>query len=481
MGDTVRIDPRALVDLIRGWADGDGALYQLLADAIGHQIATGTLPAGARLPAERSLALALPASRGTVVAAYGALAERSLVERHQGRGTTVRSGELSRLTGPALDAGLRAQTLTGRAIDPGGRSGRSDGRGTIELGLSVLDDPTSLPDEAFAVDAETLARAGRGHGYAPLGIRPLRERVAELLTARGVPTAPDEVAITLGAQHGIALATAALAGAGDAVAIEDPTYPAAIDVFSRAGMELCALRSDGGGTDPAALRSVLAGTAARLVYLMPQCASPTGVVTTAARMAELGDVLAASDAWLVEDAALEFLVPQEGQRFLTATRPDRSVLVGTVSKVFWGGLRVGWLRAPAPVVDHVGRVRAAHDLGSSIAAQVSALRLLDDLEAIAAGRRDEADRRRRFTVERIRERMPAVTCPEPAGGLSLWLGVEDAGAVVREAAWRGLDVVHGPVCSVTGGCENRIRMSTWAPIPVLAEAVDRLAAAVAAC
>lgn len=161
----------------------------------------------------------------------------------------------------------------------------------------------------------TLARAGRGHGYAPLGIEPLRERVAELVTDRVTPTSPAQVAITLGVQHGIALAVEALGSPGDTAVMEDPSYAGAIDAFSRAGLSLVAVRSDTGGTQPSSLRSVVERADPRIVYLSPQCASPTGVVTTPARCSELSEVLTRSRAWLIEDAALEFLVPQCGQTF----------------------------------------------------------------------------------------------------------------------------------------------------------------------
>lgn len=475
MGDVDRIDAAALVGLVRGWSDGSGPLYRQLAEALARVIEGGELPAGMRLPAERSLADALPAARGTVVAALRVLTETGLVERRQGSGTTVadRPAARRRRSVPAAAAGLRAQGLTGRAI--GGAPG-----GTIELGLSVLDDPTSLPAEAFTVDPVTLAHASRDHGYAPLGIPALRDRIAELLSQQGVPTEASEVAITLGVQHGIALVADVLAERGDRVVLEDPTYPGAIDVYSRAGLELVPVRVDRAGTDPVSLRVALDRGPVRLVHLSPQCASPTGVTTTPRRLEEIAGLLHRSDAWLVEDAALQFLVPQEGQQFLTTRRPDRSILLGTVSKVFWGGLRVGWLRAPAAVVERVGRLRAAHDLGSSIAPQVTALRLLDELDEIGGRRRAEAARRREHLAARIEEQLPSVVCVVPDGGLSLWLQVPDGPEVVAEAARRGLDVLAGPVCSITNGCTDRLRISAWASTDVLDVAVERLAAAVAA-
>ncbi len=473
MGDENRIDAAGLVGLVRGWSDGDGPLYRQLADALARLILGGEVPAGVRLPAERALADALPAARGTVVAALRILTSDGLVERRQGSGTTVapRPGDRARRSIPA--AGLRAQSLTGRAI------GRPLG-GTIELGLSVLDDPASLPAAAFAVDPAILGHASRDHGYAPLGIPALRDGIAGLLRDHGVPTEREEVAITLGVQHGITLVADVLTERSDRVVIEDPTYPGAIDVYSRAGLELVPVRVDSGGTDPVSLRTALGAAAVRLVHLSPQCASPTGVTTTASRLEEIADLLDDRDAWLVEDAALQFLVPQEDQRFLTARRPQRSILLGTVSKVFWGGLRVGWMRAPAAVIERVGRLRAAHDLGSPIAPQVTALRLLDDLDEIGDRRRAEASRRRAHLAARVAERLPGIGCGLPDGGLSLWVRVPHADRVVAEASRRGLDVLAGPVCSITNGCTDRLRISAWAPTEVLDAAVARLVEAVEA-
>lgn len=458
------MDARALIGVIGDWSHGAGPLYRQLASAIGQAIERGDLPPGTRLPAERAIADALPAARGTVVSALGVLADAGAVVRRQGSGTSV-AGEPG-LDRPALDAGVRAQQLTGRVLRP--TSG-------IELGLSVLDDVEGLGRGAFEVDETTLARAGGRHGYAPLGIAPLRDRVAEILTSRGFPTSIDEVAITLGAQHGIALAAEAIAERDGTVAIEDPTYPGAIDVYSRAGLTFAAVRTDSAGPDPESLRRALVDDHASLVHLAPQCASPTGVVTVPARRATIVQMVADTGAWLVEDAALEFLAPPEGQQYLGASCPDRTILVGTTSKVFWGGLRVGWLRAPAPVVERVGRIRAAHDLGSPIAPQVTALRLLDDLDRTAAIRRETAASRRSRLRDAILGCVPSARVAEPDGGLSLWVSIGDGDAVADAATRRGLDVLPGRVCSVANGQSDRIRISAWAPIDVL----DRAAAVLA--
>ncbi|WP_436795867.1 PLP-dependent aminotransferase family protein [Actinospongicola halichondriae] len=469
MGSPERVDARALIGVLGDWSAGAGPLYRQLASALVSAVERGDLPPGMRLPAERSIAEALPVARNTVVAAFGLLVESGHVVRRQGSGSTV-AGE-SRGDRPALAAGLRAQTLTGRALHHGGQDD------PVELGLSVLDDPESLPAWAFDVDPVTVGRAGRGHGYAPLGIDALRDRVAELLTARGLPSASSEVAITLGAQHGIALAAEVLGDRGTGVAVEDPTYPGAIDVYSRAGLRFAAVDTDAGGTDPASLRRVLAGGGVGLVHLAPQCASPTGVVTVDARRPEILEFLRASDAWLVEDAALEFLAPPAEHGYLAASMPERSVVVGTTSKVLWGGLRVGWLRAPASVVERIGRLRAAHDLGSPVAPQVTALRLLDDIDDIADQRRTRAAGRRQYLRERILAAVPDVRIAVPDGGLSLWVEVEDADRLVADAATVGLDMVSGRVCSVTGGQTDRVRLSVWAPEVVLDEAARRFGVA----
>ncbi len=467
MGDGERIDARAFIGVLDGWTSGTGPLYRQLASAIALAIGRGDLPSGVRLPPERAIADALPAARGTVVGAFAVLVEDGLVVRRQGSGTTV-AGAV-RGDHPAFAAGLRAQALTGRALHPDD--------GAIELGMSVLDDPGSLPDWAFEVDAVTAERAGRRHGYAPLGIDALRDRVADLLTSRGLPSSVEDVAITLGAQHGIALAAEVLAEAGSSVAIEDPTYPGAIDVYARAGLAFVPVVADGGGTDPGSLRRAVERGLVGLVHLAPQCASPTGVVTVASRRPELLDVLDAADAWLVEDAALEFLAPPEEHGYLATHRPDRTVLIGTTSKVFWGGLRVGWIRAPRPVIDRIGRLRAAHDLGSPIAPQVTALRLFDDIDDLASRRRTETTARLRHLRARLLAAAPGVTIAVPDGGLSLWVGVDAGDRIASEAATAGLDVLPGRVCSVSDGQADRVRISAWAPESVLDEAARRFGVA----
>lgn len=464
------IEAADILAAIGRWSDGPGPLYERLADALEALLAAGALGVGARLPSERALADAAPVSRGTAVAAYGLLVERGWVQRTRGRGTEVVRGRALDRASPDDGIGLRAQSLTRRTLDPS--AGEADG--WVRLALTVLDDLDGLPEAAFALSPEVLGRASDGHGYAALGLPALRDRIAELFTSRGLPTVRDEVAITPGAQGALALVAGLLVQSGRTVAIEDPTYPGAIDAYARRGASFLALPIDERGVAPAHLDRVLDGTAEAVVHLATACNSPTGWRTPPERHAELGTVLARHGAWLVEDAALEHLVDGP-PAYLAAMVPERSIVVGSVSKVFWGGLRVGWVRGPAGLIERLGRRRVTSDLGIGIPGQVIALRLLDELDRIATERRAEARRRRSDFVAHLgswSERLG--TSVTDVGGLGLWLPVHDGQAVAAEAAAERLDVVPGPVCSVRGEHRDRVRVSTWATPDVLAEGARRL-------
>ena len=159
--------------------------------------------------------------------------------------------------------------------------------------------------------------------------------------------------------------------------------------------------------------------------------------------------------------------------------PDRVLAAGSLSKVAWGGLRTGWVRGPAAFVDSLGRLRAATDFGASVLPQVVAARVLDDLPALAARRRDVLRSRRDVAQEELARCLPEWSWTEPEGGLSLWIRLPggNADAFVQVALRHGVDVTPGSAHAVGSGCDDFLRLS-YGPTPdVLREGITRLAAA----
>lgn len=467
----VRIDADTLRQRLRPHLTGRGPLYRQLAAAVEASIDAGDLPADALLPSERALAAALPASRGTIVAAYEQLAARGIVRRVQGRGTIVRSTASDAARVRELRAGLRARRLADGVV--GAAEPSSD---IIDLSLAVLDDPTGLPAEAFTVDVETLNKAGRGHGYVALGIDALRVAAAEVATESGFPASPSEIAVTNGAHQGIGLAADLLITPGDLVVIEEPCHPGAVDLFARLGARIATVDTDRAGVVPASLERVLRREVPAFVYVVSACSNPAGVVTSSGRGAEIARLVRRFDTWLLEDRAFQFLCFDEPPSPVGALCPERSVVSWSTSKVFWGGLRVGWIRAPATFVDRIGRLRASRDLATATAPQLTALRLLDDLDTIAAQRRAMVSHRLDVLREAVVAAVPGVSAPTPAGGMSVWakLPAGDGDRFADIAAACGVGILPGSAASPGEKHLDHVRISCAAPPAVLLEAADRL-------
>ena len=244
--------PRSLGDLT---ADRPPR-YAALADRIRRLVADGRVPLGTRLPAERELAAALALSRATVTSAYARLRDDGWATARQGAGTFA-----------ALPAGpSRGAWVPGPPDD-----------GTIDLAHAAPSAPSSVP-AAFAAALEELPRFLPQHGYHPAGLPDLRARIAERYTARGLPTVPEQVLVTAGALHGIAIAFQGLLRRGQRLLVEQPTYPNALDAARAQGLRLLptALDADDPGAWLDAVERTLAATRPGAAYLMPDFQNPTG-------------------------------------------------------------------------------------------------------------------------------------------------------------------------------------------------------------
>ena len=327
-----------LLDYLGAWTAGPGPIFQRLARAIAASIERGELPHDTRLPSERSLAAAAWVSRGTVVAAYDVLLGEGLADRRTGSGTFVVSGD-----GPGLPQGREGSRLvahlTQRGEDPPGVD-------LIDLSISVLDDPAGLP--RVSVSTAELAGAVPGTGYDPRGQLDLRTTIAERLTDQGLTSTPDQLVITTGAQQAISAAIACWVRPGDVVLVEDPTYPGALAALTAAGAVVRGIPLDRNGVRVDALEEALADRPA-LVYLQSALHSPTGAVLSTDRRRRIAALLTASRVPLVEDIALAGLGWAGPSAQIASHAPDHPIaVVGSISKMFWSGLRVGFAADSMP-------------------------------------------------------------------------------------------------------------------------------------
>jgi DNA-binding transcriptional MocR family regulator len=462
------------------WSAGRGPLYRRLADALRSAVDRGDLPPGTRLPPERLLARTLSVSRSTVVAAYDLLEQVEVLDRRQGSGTRVaETNERHRPADPApVSRALSRNTLFRRITD--GPDGTIDFIGAYLLGGGGL-----LAAALEGLELE-LAALSLTSGYSPLGHPPLRQAVAAHLTRTGLPTVPEQVIITSGAQQAINLAAWQYLHDGDTVVVENPTYPGALDAFSAAGARLAWVPTGRHGADVDLLSEVVTRTTPRLVYLIPTFQNPVGGVMPEHRRRAVARLVEARGVALIEDNSLAALaldgdgaVPPP----IAAFAPEAPILtVGSVSKLFWAGLRVGWIRAPESVVANLGRLKAVADLGGSLPGQAIATRLLGHFDAVRQERCAELARRFALMAQLLEQQLPSWSWERPRGGLCLWVRLPHGSAseFAQVALRHGVSLVAGPVASADHSFADYVRLPFGLEPPELEEGIHRLARAWAA-
>ncbi|MEU4426172.1 PLP-dependent aminotransferase family protein [Actinoplanes sp. NPDC024001] len=443
------------------WSSGRGALYLLLAARIRTLIDEGELPPGAPLPPDRALATALAVGRSTVVAAYDLLCGEGRIVRRQGSGTRV-AGPVAATARPTTEAPGFLHLLEPRD-------------GVIMLACAAPDAPPPELVEAYARTVPRLADIAGDIGYHPMGHLALREALADRFTARGLPTTADRVLITTGGQQALTLLARALIRPGDRVLVQAPTYFGALEAFREEGAVLRTVPVTLGG-----FASALAHHKPVLSYAVSTFHNPTGSVLGPAVRRRIAAASAAAEVPLIEDEALTDLgFPGEPVPPPIAAHHDGVITIGSLSKVAWGGLRVGWVRATAAMIARLARMRTVFDLGGNVPAQLAAAELIPRLEPLL--RRTAAERRAHHDHLRaeLARHLPAWHAPAVPGGQTLWVRLPhgDARSFAQLALRHGVAVLPGSGLDPDGTSDDHLRLHFLAAPQELSEAVRRLAVA----
>ncbi len=428
------------------WKTDQGPLYAQLARSIEALIRTGRIAPGEALPSERATARALGISRTTVVAAYDALKEQGFVETRQGSGTRA-----CRPQAQFFPPGEPSRTLSTSPRYTRGRIDLSSG-GMPALAMVAEELENVVSHDSTAL----LARSG----YAPAGLRRLREEVARHLSRQGLETTTEQILITSGAQQAFALIASLYVRPGNTVALENPTNPPAIDLCRMTRADVVPVPMDENGIRTSELEPRLSARPPRLLYVTPCFSNPTGTCLPEQRRRELAEFAARYRTIVVEDAAHAMgsledrpIPPHVSQH----DEEGQVLLVGTLSKLFWAGLRIGWIRAREPQVAELLRYKLAADLGSPVLEQVLASRLLPRAKEAQAILRSQMRDRLEMVCTQLDGRVDGWTLNRPAGGPMIWVelpsetesGVRcDAGRFAEFADSAGISIAPGALFSV---------------------------------
>ncbi|MCA2205485.1 MULTISPECIES: PLP-dependent aminotransferase family protein [Nocardia] len=446
--------------------------YLALAEAIRLLIHDGRAPLGVALPSERDLAATLGVSRTTITSTYSLLREHGYLISRQGSRSTVALPPSIQHDGARPARGIMA--LMAQPELP-----------TIDMTYAAMSAPPELHD-AYSVALQGIPAYLGTHGMDPVGVLALREALARRYTARGLPTEPDQILVTLGAQHGLRLLLNVLTSPAARVLIDHPSYPNAIEAIRDVGARPIPvpLRPEfpSAGWDLEGLRSTARQTAATLAYLVPDFNNPTGLLLDADGRAELAAIARDTRMTIVVDESMRDLnlsdddMPPPVAAF---AKGSEIITIGSASKSFWGGLRVGWVRTNQALITKLLGIRATVDLGTPVMDQLATVHLLENAEPILDRRRAQLRAQRATLLAAVAEELPDWHIAPGAGGMSVWAQLPSpvSTALAATAPNHGVLLAAGPRFGVQGAFERFIRLPFTHPEADLRLAVKSIAAA----
>ena len=272
----------------------------------------------------------------------------------------------------------------------------------------------------------------------------LRRLLAERRTHLGLPTGDTDLLITSGSQQGLSLVATVLVEPGDTVLVEEPGYLAALQCFAIAGARVVAVPTDDHGILPDALADAVRRERPKLLYLVPTFQNPTGRTLPDDRRDAVARVAADEGLWIVEDDPYSELRYRGEPVAPIAARPeaaDRTILLGSLSKIMAPGLRLGWLRAPESVRRQLVIAKQATDLHTSTVTQAAAAAYLaeTDLDAHLDRLRAAYRPRRDAMLAALPATLPEGSrWSEPEGGMFVWARLPD-GTDTADLLRRALD------------------------------------------
>jgi DNA-binding transcriptional MocR family regulator len=444
-------------------------LYRALAATLRGAISSGELAADERLPSERELAKILSVSRSTVVSCYDALRAGGWVSSRSGSGTFVTARTGMR---PPLRMHEMVATESPRSAPLGSE--------LVNFSISKPRTLSEMLSVAIAESAEQMPDLTASVEYAPQGLPALREAIAEQISRRGLPTSPGQVIVTSGAQQAISLVAHLFVDAGDFALVESPTYLGCLDVLRARRARLVALPASG-AFDSEAAAALTRRARPSLAFFMPNCHTVTGAAIGAEDRARLARISLEMQLPLVEDDIFAgMVIAGEEAPPIAAFAEDAPVFtVGSLSKLIWNGMRIGWLRAPEAMVTRLVRMKSTTDMGTSLISQAVALNLMRRSETIVRLRRHETIAARSHASDLLHAALPEWSWEPPSGGRSLWLRLPagSATAFAQVAGRHGVIVVPGPALSPDAANDDHLRMMFLQPKSILQAGIERLAIA----
>ncbi len=305
----------------------------------------------------------------------------------------------------------------------------------------------------------------------------LREAICEVMRLEGIEAHPDDVTVTVGSQQGLDLVTRIFCDPGDVVLCEAPSYVGALGVFRAFQCEVAHVAMDEQGLDPRALREAVtalraAGRTVKFLYTIPNFHNPAGVSQSLERRTEILRVAEDADLLVVEDNPYGLLgFDAEPTPAIRSLDEDRVVYLGSFSKTFAPGFRVGWVLAPHAVREKLVLAQESATLCPPVFSQfaIAAYLANHDWRGQIKVFREMYRERRDALLAGLADHMPAGTSwTVPAGGFFVWATLPpglDSHAMLPRAVTARVAYVPGTAFYADGFGSRYMRLSYCFPTP----------------
>jgi 2-aminoadipate transaminase len=457
-------------------------LYIQLRDQLRALVNTGDLRPGDRIPASRELAVQLGVHRTTVANAYAELESEGLIRGHVGRGTFIREngeGKQIQLTPHphALNGDLRWESLFAdeRGEEALSRLTQAAPRGSISFVIAApatelfpVEDLRNCSNAVWRREAPEVLQFGSSDGYPGL-----KGALISMLRGEGYEATDANLLITDGCQQALDLLCKAFLRPGDTVLIENPTYPGALAIFAGARVRILGapVNTEPGpgmppGVDVSAIETVLMQNRVKLIVLTPDFHNPTGTTLPVTERRRLLELATRFQVPVIEDHIYARLRAR-GERVPSLKQLDSSnvvIQIDSFSKIAFPGLRVGWIIAPANVIERLRLVKQATDLHTG---QLTQAILAEYMRRGLLGRHLERTRKaysaRLAALEQALARyMPAgAKWTRPEGGMCVWVELPpgfDASELLIHVRERGVLFSPGRYFYLQNPMPNALRL-----------------------
>ncbi|WP_084125060.1 PLP-dependent aminotransferase family protein [Demequina sp. NBRC 110054] len=318
----------------------------------------------------------------------------------------------------------------------------------------------------------------------------LRERILDVMALEGISAHADDVVVTTGSQQALDLVTNIFIDPGDVIVAEAPSYVGALGVFRAREADVVHVPMDADGLIPELLDETLTrlkaeGRRVKFLYTVPNYHNPAGVTLSLERRPRVLEICQRHGVLILEDNPYGLLgFDRDPYPALRSMDPDGVIYLGSFSKTFAPGFRVGWAVAPHAVREKLVLASEAAILSPSNASQLAIRSYLDhqDWQGQIKSFREQYRERRDATISALQEHIPEASWNVPDGGFYVWVKLPeglDAKSMLPRAITARVAYVAGSAFFIDGSGTEHLRLSYCYPTPDrIREGVRRLATVV---